>query len=112
VSGATVTSAEVRRAIADRDRETLRRWIAERGANLSSLIDDQRDATALHLAADAWDPEAVKMLLEAGADPRALDREGKTPRQRLDGVGDPSFMVQEIMEIDECRRLLEAAAGD
>lgn len=47
------------------------------------VLEDTRDAvgkTALHLAAERGDLELVQLLVEAGADPNALDHKRKTPR--------------------------------
>jgi ankyrin repeat protein len=96
--------AELRRAIESRDHAALRRWLAQPGVDVNARLGGEE--TALHLAASEWDPTAVGILLAAGADPAARDRDGKTPAGRLEGVGDPSFMVQELMDVDECRRLL------
>jgi len=56
--------------------------------------------TPLHVAAQAKQPEAVALLLAAGADIRAVDAEKYTPLQRAAFVGDA----------ESCRRLREAGA--
>ena len=47
------------------------------GANFK--VEDKSRATLLHLASDAGNDVAVKMLLAEGLDPNAVDKDGRTP---------------------------------
>jgi hypothetical protein len=48
-------------------------------ARVAALVPDAARDAALHHAARAGVPEAVRVLLDRGADPRARDAAGKTP---------------------------------
>ena len=53
--------------------------LLEAGADLDAP-EPARGRTPLHLAADSnFDPKIVSYLLEAGANPKAQDKDGKTP---------------------------------
>ena len=47
------------------------------GVNVNAA--DGAGTTALHLAAKSWSPEVVKLLLAAGANPKAANKQGATP---------------------------------
>lgn len=51
--------------------------LIKNGVNVNAA--DATGTTALHLAAKSWCPEAAKMLLEAGADRKAVNKQGATP---------------------------------
>jgi ankyrin repeat protein len=52
--------------------------LVEKGVNVNAL--DEDDRTSLHIAAKDGTAKSVRILLEAGADPRLLDRFGRSAR--------------------------------
>ncbi|KAF7507851.1 hypothetical protein GJ744_010015 [Endocarpon pusillum] len=52
--------------------------LVKEGVNINAL--DEDDRTSLHIAAKDGTAESVRILLEAGADPRLLDRFGRSAR--------------------------------
>ena len=73
--GAGLRSAEWRRHVRENPRAALEASPALVNVTLSGRW------PALHQAAKAQDPKAVRMLLGFGADPLAKNRDGKTPRE-------------------------------
>jgi ankyrin repeat protein len=61
------------------------RLLINRGANVNTV--DIKKRTPLHLAALARKLESVRLLLKSGADPRAVDRDGKTAWDYAIGQG-------------------------
>lgn len=66
---------------------------------------DQEQGHLMHVAALAGRVVHVKAMLEAGANPNVLDRNGKTPLGRLDQLSDPDDGQSRVS------KLLEAAGG-
>lgn len=62
-------------AAVDFGHRELAQWLIDRGANLNARSRIGSEGTALHSAAFEGDLEMVKLLVAAGADIRALDRE-------------------------------------
>jgi len=86
------------------DFEILERLVAA-GADVRAK--DLTGATALHYAVALTDRRAVKLLLEAGADPLAADGIGNTPRQWAEQIASDDFLEF----LDEQTRAQEAAKG-
>lgn len=63
---------------AARETSSLSMHLITAGAHLNA-VDSLGGGTALHHAVNAGAAETVKLLLEAGADQKALDSNGKTP---------------------------------
>jgi len=78
--------------------------LIERGADVHATDDDGQ--SALHIAATWGEPESVKLLLAAGADPALEDNAGKTPIDCIPDVGpeDP----ESPSDYELARRLLAA----
>ncbi|MCT4624096.1 MAG: ankyrin repeat domain-containing protein [Schleiferiaceae bacterium] len=82
---------------------------------LSPVLDipDAKGKTALHYAAERGDLKTVGSLIEKGADPNALDNQGKTPlasvpknatevqKKLVDAVHEYSPRISEIANIDQ-----------
>ena len=88
VSG-LVQAGNLADAAAGRDFATVRRLIGER-ANPSEAQAD--GTTALHWAAHWNDLEAVRALLKAGGDAKAMNRFGATPLSEAAAVGNAPMM--------------------
>jgi hypothetical protein len=68
-------------AAVDFGHHALVRWLLEQGANANARAEAQAGQTALHSAAWNGDLEMARLLVEAGADAPALDRQyDNTPR--------------------------------
>ena len=78
----------------------LRKSLATAGANPDAL-DPTFGATALAFAADFGRADAVRILLDAGADPNALNKDRSTPALGAAFFGRP-----------ECLQILLDAGGD
>lgn len=63
-------------------------WVGERSRFSLCQALDKRGQTALHYSARAGQFEASAVLLKFGADPRALDIQGRTPLDLAKGRGD------------------------
>jgi len=64
-------------AVANRQRETLQALLDRCGADVNAR--DEKQRTALHVAASGFAIDEIRLLLQAGADPSALDEDDKTP---------------------------------
>ncbi|KAJ3113977.1 hypothetical protein HDU96_002669 [Phlyctochytrium bullatum] len=84
-----------RLAISSKDFAEPVRCLIALGADVHSM-DTLAERTALHWAASRSKPNTVKVLLEAGADPLALDGEGFLPSE-LDDVGRVKVILEEAM---------------
>ncbi len=93
-------------AITEMDAQRLRHWL-HNGGDLNAV--DRWGRTALHLAAEWGFAEGVAILLDAGANPDALDEEGLTPLETA-LMPEPNDAVP-ILQSLENRRRLAALAG-
>jgi ankyrin repeat protein len=57
----------------------LVRWLLTHGADVNARASGQSNQTALHNAAWNGDLEMTRLLVEAGADPHALDAQYRAP---------------------------------
>jgi ankyrin repeat protein len=78
LAGASAVPHPLQAAAGRGDVEALRRLLADPAARVDTPDADGR--TALLAAVLAQQPAAVRLLLEAGADPGRADRAGLTPR--------------------------------
>lgn len=83
LSGAGAVPHPLQAAAGRGDVEALRRLLADPAARVDTPDADGR--TALLAAVLAQQPAAVRLLLEAGADPGRADRAGLTPRTAAQG---------------------------
>jgi len=76
----------------------LVRWAIDRGIDLDAVRPEKQHATALMMAAGIGNPEIVRLLLGAGADPQVTNHQGKTALDLAKGR--------------EVRELLQAATSE
>jgi ankyrin repeat protein len=79
----------------------LTRWLLDQGADINCRLEKESGQTALHLAAWNGDMRMVKLLVAAGADIHALDREHN---------GKPSGWAEfsaEITNNPDCREIAD-----
>lgn len=57
---------------------TLVEWALDQGTDVNAIRPEKNNATALILAARKGNPEIVRLLLAGGADPSAVNKDGKT----------------------------------
>ncbi|HEY9025978.1 MAG TPA: ankyrin repeat domain-containing protein, partial [Burkholderiaceae bacterium] len=79
----------LRRAADAGDVQAIRRLLAQPGAQVDAV--DAEGRSALLHAVLARQPEAVRALLAAGADPARADRAGLTPRAAASQSGDAAL---------------------
>jgi len=73
VDGSTLLMAAVRA-----EEVQLVQWALDHGIDVNAIRPEKNNATALILAARKGNAEIVRLLLATGADPRAVNSEGKT----------------------------------
>jgi ankyrin repeat protein len=89
--------------------------LLERGAPVNAA--DAQRTTPLHIAANLEEPDCVRLLLQHGAFPIALDREGWTPLEIAvlrdsRRAGDPDLVKQFLESADKDKVHQAAASGD
>ncbi|KAL2800550.1 ankyrin repeat-containing domain protein [Aspergillus keveii] len=84
--------------------------LLERGADPNKRAICMNGWTPLHQAACNLDEAVIRLLLNAGADPRATDEQGHIPAHLVDSNGSAGFLRSESDVVRDL--LLKAAAGD
>ena len=92
------------------DHRELAQWLIDRGANPNARSRIGSEGTALHSAAFEGDLEMVKLLVAAGADIRALDREYQRHAGKLGACVDRDHQQSAMRGVAEYLRELLTSA--
>ncbi len=74
----TVDGSTLLMAAARAEHVELVQWALDHGTDVNAIRPEKNNATALIMAAKKGSPEIVSLLLAGGADPSAVNKDGKT----------------------------------
>ena len=99
---------------AEKGRVLALKWFSDNGADIHAV--DRKKRTGLHLSVISLTPQAVKLLLEMGLDPFAVDEDGKTARDlandRRRNSNDTTIkQIISILKAAERQRRMEARSS-
>ena len=98
-----VNTASFFEAINDGDHDKMRHFLAKR-VDPNAVVDRMR-LSPLHLAVTNNDLEAIKLLLDAGANPLITDSEGQTPVDFINADAPEEIIVTVLLHAYQRKRV-------